>query len=309
MKAVVTPRNGGPDVLEYREDEPEPDAGDGQVLIEVRRAGVNFADLTSVRGTYAEAPKPPFIPGLEVSGHVAGNGRAVMAIVRAGGYAGVCAADRRFCWEIAEADVDEAGGYPLVALTAYHALVHVARAVEGDRVLISAAAGGVGSAAIQVARAIGADRIVGIASTAEKQAFAREVGADDCTGYDDELPGPFDVMIDMVGGAVFKKGLEAMAAFGRIVQIGSAGGSWPEIPPVTDLRVRGVGVLPFSLGAYRSRYPDRFAETARGGVEMIRSGKLRPPIGRVLPLREARQAHELLGSRQTMGKVVLDTGA
>lgn len=306
MRAIVAPRNGGPEVLEYRQDEAEPAAGEGQVLIQVRRAGVNFADLTSVRGTYAEAPEPPFVPGLEVSGHEVGTGRPVMAIVRAGGYADVCAADARFCWEIREADVDEAGGFPLVALTAYHALVHVARAVEGDRVLISAAAGGVGSAAIQVARAIGADRIVGIASSPEKQAFAREVGADDCVGYDGELPGPFDVMVDMVGGEVFEKGLEAMATFGRIVQIGSAGGSWPEIPPVTDLRVRGAGVLPFSLGAYRSRHPDRFADTARGGVELIRSGKLRPPVGRVLPLREAHLAHELLGSRQTMGKVVLE---
>lgn len=307
MRAVVAPRNGGPDVLEYRETEPEPEAAARQVLIKVRRAGVNFADLTSVRGTYAEAPKPPFVPGLEVSGHEAGSGRPVMAIVRAGGYAELCVADGRFCWEIPEAEVDEAGGFPLVGLTAYHALVHVARAVEGDRVLISAAAGGVGSAAIQVARAIGADRVVGIASTPEKQAFAREVGADDCVGYDDDLPGPFDVMVDMVGGAVFKKGLEAMATFGRIVQIGSAGGSWPEIPGVPDLRVRGVGVLPFSLGAYRTRQPDRFSDTARGGIEMIRAGKLRPPIGRVLPLREARQAHELLGGRQTMGKLVLDT--
>jgi NADPH2:quinone reductase len=309
MRAIVARRIGGPEVLEYHENEPEPEAAKDHVLIRVRRAGINFADLTSVRGTHAGAPAPPFIPGMEVSGHEVATGRPVVAIMHSGGYAEICSAQSRFCWDVRDEDVDLGSGLPLATLTAYHALSHVARSRTGDRVLISAAAGGVGSAAIQVARALGATRVVGIASTAEKRAFARRAGADDCLGYDDELYGPFDVMVDMVGGDIFRKGLEAMATFGRVVQIGSAGGSYPEMPGLMDLRVRGVGVLPFSLGAYFARQPDRFAETARGGIELIRTGKVRPHIGCVLPLREARRAHELVSSRETIGKVVLDLSA
>jgi NADPH2:quinone reductase len=303
VKAVVAREKGGPEVLEYRTDQPSPSAEAGQVLISVRSSGVNFADLSSTRGTYAEAPPFPFVPGLEVAG-LAGS-RPVIAIVRSGGYAEECAADERFVWDATGLDLEVAGGYPLVSLTAYHALVHVGRMLEGDRVLISAAAGGVGIAAIQVARALGADRVVGMASTAEKQRYAVEQGADACVGYEDELPGPFDVMVDMVGGDAFRRGLEAMATFGRVVAIGSASGSVPEIPGVGDLRVRGVGVLPFSLGAYRSRHPDRFAETARGGIELLRSGKVRPPVNAVLPLEQAAEAHRRLGSRATTGKLVL----
>jgi NADPH2:quinone reductase len=303
MRGIVATRKGGPEVLEYRTDLAEPVVGEGQVPVHVRTAGVNFADLLATRGSYAEAPQFPFTPGLEVAGEA--DGRPVIAIVRSGGYAESCIADARFCWDAEGIDLSAAGGYPLVALTAYHALVHIARMLEGDRVLVSAAAGGVGSATIQVARALGADRIVGMASTPEKRRFAIAQGADDCVGYEDPLPGPFDVMVDMVGGAAFARGLEAMATFGRVVAIGSASGQVPEIPGVMDLRVRGVGVLPFSLGAYRSRQPERFAETAKGGIELIRSGKLRPPIGEVLPLAEAGEAHRKLGSRGTMGKLVL----
>jgi NADPH:quinone reductase len=302
LKAIVATRLGGPEVLELREV-PEPELRPGQSLIRVHRAGVNFADLSSTLGRYAQAPPPPFIPGLEVSGHEVATGRPVFAIVASGGYAELVGAD--FAWSAEGLNLDDAAGYPLTGLTAFYALRHVGRLQRGETVLVTAAAGGVGSSTIQVARALGAGRVIGIASTSEKRAHALAMGADEALGYEDPIPGPVDVMVDMVGGDVFQQAVEAMAPFGRMVCIGATSGQAQQIPEVGDLRVRGVGVLPFSMGALRARHQELFDKTSAEGIELIRSGALRPPIGRVLPLAEAAEAHRLLGNRATMGKVLL----
>jgi NADPH2:quinone reductase len=302
MRAIVATRLGGPEVLELQEV-PDPTPRPGQVLIKVHRAGVNFADLSSTLGRYAQAPPPPFIPGLEVAGNDVGTGEPVFAIVPSGGYAELVAAD--FAWSAEGLDLDQAAGYPLAGLTAFYALRHVGRLQPGETVLITAAAGGVGSSSIQVARALGAGRIIGVAGSATKQARAVEIGADEAVGYEDPIPGPVDVMVDMVGGDVFQHVLEAMAPFGRMVCIGASSGQPQQIPGVGDLRVRGVGVLPFSMGALRARNPEVFAKTSAEGIELIRSGALRPPIGRVFPLSDAAEAHRQLGSRATMGKLLL----
>ena len=281
---------------------PAPDAAPGRVLIKVHRAGVNFADLASTRGKYAQAPPPPFIPGLEVSGWDP-DGRPVFAIVPGGGYAEYVLADR--AWSAEGLDLEEAGGYALTGLTAFYALRHVGRLAKGETVLVSAASGGVGSCAIQVARALGAGRVIAVAGSEEKRARALELGADEAIDYSDPIPGRVDVMVDMVGGDIFQKAVESMATFGRIVCIGSASGRVQEIPTVGVLRVLGVGVFPFSMGAMRARDPELFARTSAEGIELIRSGAIRPPIGKVLPLAEAAEAHRLLGSRATMGKLLL----
>lgn len=304
MRAIVATRLGGPEVLELQ-DVPEPVAGHGQVLVRVHRAGVNFADLASTLGRYAQAPEPPFIPGLEVAGREVEGGRAVFAVIAGGGYAEVAAADSRFVWSAEGLDLDVAGGYPLAGLTAYHALHHVGRLQKGETVLVSGAAGGVGSASIQAAIALGAGRVIAVASTPEKRDFALELGATEAIGYEDPIPGRVDVFVDMVGGEIFGRVLEAMAPFGRMVLIGSSSGHLQQIPGVGDLRVRGVGVLPFSMGALRANHPDLFARTAAEGIELIRSGRLRPPVVRVLPLTEAAEAHRLLGGRASTGKVLL----
>jgi NADPH2:quinone reductase len=301
MRAIVATRIGGPEVLELQ-DVPAPEAGPGEVLIKVHRAGVNFADLSATRGNYAQAPPPPFVPGLEVSGHDQ-SGRPVFAIVGGGGYAEFVRAD--FAWDAGGLDLDDAAGYPLAGLTAFYALRHVGRLQPGETVLVTAAAGGVGSSAIQVARALGAGRVIGIAGSAEKQARALKLGADAAIGYQDSIPGPVDVMVDMVGGDVFQKAVDAMAPFGRMVCIGAASGQVQQIPGVGELRVRGVGVLPFSMGALRARDPDLFFKTSAEGIELIRSGALCPPIGQVFPLAEAAEAHRQLANRGTMGKVLL----
>ena len=137
MRAIVATRLGGPEVLELQEV-PEPELRAGQVLIKVHRAGVNFADLSSTLGRYAQAPPPPFIPGLEVSGHDVATGKPVFAIVASGGYAELVGAD--FAWSAEGLDLDDAGGYPLAGLTAFYALRHVGRLQRGETVLVTAAA-------------------------------------------------------------------------------------------------------------------------------------------------------------------------
>jgi len=304
LRAVVATRLGGPEVLELR-DVPEPQAGPDQILIRVRRAGVNFADLSSTRGTYAQAPPPPFIPGLEVSGKELAGDRPVIGLVAMGGYAELVAADPRFVWDAEGMDLELAGGYPLVALTAFHALAEVARMRRGETVLVTAAAGGVGSTSIQMARALGAGRVIGMAGSEEKRRFAIDQGADLAIAYDDPVPEPVDVVVEMVGQPVFERLLDAVRPLGRFVLIGWSGGEIQEIPGVLDLRARGVGVFPFSLGAYRSKNPDAFARTAAPGLELLRKGLVKPPVGLVLPLEQAAEAHRLVGSRETMGKVLL----
>jgi len=304
LRAVVATRIGGPEVLELQQV-PDPEAGPDQVLVRVVSAGVNFADLSSTLGKYAMAPAPPFIPGLEVAGEEVGSGKPVLAIVPSGGYAELVVADPRFTWSAENLDLEVAGGYALTSLTAFHALRHVGRLEPGETVLVTAAAGGVGSAAIQVARALGAGRVIGIASTPEKRVRVMDLGADAAVGYEDEIPGPVDVMVDMVGDAIFQRALEAMAPFGRMVLIGSSSGAVQQIPGVADLRMRAVGVLPFSLGGLRLRHPEVFERTAEEGIALIHSGLVRPPIGEVFPLEEAAQAHRRLGSRATTGKLVL----
>jgi NADPH:quinone reductase len=301
MRAIIATRIGGPDVLELQ-DVPRPEPGPGQRLIKVRRAGVNFADLSSTQGKYAMAPPPPFIPGLEVSGHDQ-DGKPVFAIVPSGGYAEYVAAD--LAWSAEGLNLDDAGGYALTGLTAFYALRHVGRLQPGETVLVTAAAGGVGSCAIQVARALGAGRVIGMAGSAEKRAHALSLGADVAIDYSEPIPDRVDVMVDMVGGDAFARALDSMAVFGRMVCIGSASGQVQQIPTVGVLRMLGVGVFPFSMGALRGRDPELFLKTSAEGIEMIRKGLLRPPIGTVLPLAEAAEAHRLVGSRATMGKVLL----
>src|SRR6266566_27805 len=302
MRAMVAPRIGGPDVLELKDvDEPQP--GSGEVVIDVVRAGINFADLLSISGRYAAAPPPPFIPGLEVSGTEAESGRAVMALVKSGGFAEKVAADKRFVFDAEGLDLALAGGWPLVTTTAYCVLAEMARIRRGETVLVTAAAGGLGSTCVQVAKALGAGRVVGMASTPEKREFALRQGADDAIGYEDSIP-PVDVVLDGVGGTVFDRALSAVRPLGRIVLFGASSGQVPQIPSFDALRRRNVGILPFSLGMLRSADPDRLAELAAAAAGLLRSGRVAPP-GRTFSLVEAAQALAMLSSRQTMGKLLL----
>jgi NADPH2:quinone reductase len=226
-----------------------------------------------------------------------------MALIRSGGFAEKVAADRRFVFDAGELDLARAGGWPLVTTTAYCGLAEMARLRSGETVLVTAAAGGLGSTCVQVAKALGASRVVGMASTAEKRKFALGQGADDALGYEDPIP-PVDVVLDGVGGTVFERVLSAVRPLGRIVLFGASSGQVPQIPSFDALRRRNVGILPFSLGMLRGSDPDRLAELAAAAAGLLRSGRVAPPC-RTFPLVEAAQALAMLGSRQTMGKLLL----
>jgi NADPH2:quinone reductase len=288
-------------VLELQEV-PEPAPGPGQVLVEVVSAGVNFADTLSTRGLYAASPQPPFVPGLEVAGREAGSGRPVMALLGSGGYAQKAVADQVFPAD--GLDLETAGGNLLVTLTAFYALHHAARMRAGETVGVIAAAGGLGSTALQVARALGAGTLVGVASTPAKRAFAQAHGADIALGYEDELPA-LDLLFDSVGGEGFERRLDAVGPLGRVVLLGASSGTPPEIPSFDALRRRNVGVFSFSFGMLRRLAPALMTSTVADGVELLRSGQVRPVLGLSLPLERAADAHRMLTGRQTQGKIVL----
>ena len=303
MRAIVATRVGGPEVLELQ-DVPEPEPAAGQVRIRVASAGVNFADALSTRGQYAASPPPPFTPGLEVAGHDDG-GRPVCALLVSGGYAEVALADERLSFDATGLDLEEAGGYLLVTLTAMYALKHAVRMQGGESVLVTAGAGGLGTTVIQVARALGASRVVAVASTEAKRRFALEHGADQAVGYEDDFP-PCEVVFETVGGDVFTKAYESVPHLGRVASIGASGGTPPEFPGFDAARRRNVGVFAFSFGMLRRGDPERVAATAGEGIELLRSGRVRPVVGRRLPLVEAAEAHRLLTGRQSVGKLVLN---
>lgn len=303
MKAVIATRVGGPEVLEVREV-PEPVAQPGQVLIRVRSAGVNFADTMATAGRYAGTPPPPLVPGLEVAGEEVGTGTPVLALVGTGGYAELVAADGALVFPAPGMDLDLAGGWPLVTSTAWIALSEAGRLRPGETVMVTAGAGGLGTAAIQLSRALGAGRVVAVTSTAEKRAFALDHGADAAIGYGEPFP-QVDLVFDAVGGPTAQQAIAATRHLGRVLLIGAASGHAPEIPGFAELRERNVGVFCFSFGALRRADPERAASLLDPGLDLLRSGEVRLPPPRILPLEEAAEAHRLLLSRRTTGKLVL----
>jgi NADPH:quinone reductase len=300
MRAMVATGVGGPEVLELQ-DVAEPAAG-GMTVIRVASAGVNFADTLATRGLYAASPPPPFVPGMEVAG-LAGE-RPVLALLTSGGYAELALADPRFVFDAGGLDLASAGGNLLVTLTAYFAFAEMARLRAGESVLVTAGGGGLGSTAIQVAKALGAGRVVAAASTEDKRRFALECGADAAIGYEDPFPSS-EVVFDSVGQPLLEKLLDSVPMLGRLLLIGASSGEPPEVPGFDALRRRNAGVLCFSFGMLRRGDPDRVAAAAGPAIDLLRSGKVRPAVGRTFPLEEAAVAHRLLTGRQTVGKLLL----
>jgi NADPH:quinone reductase len=302
MRAVVATGHGGPEVLEPQ-DLPEPTVDSSTTLIEVTSAGVNFSDVLVVAGSYP-GPPPPFVPGIEVAGHERGTGRPVVALVPSGGYAEVARADRRLIFDADGLDLGVAGGYALVTLAAFFGLRHAARLRPDESVLVLAAAGGLGSTAIQVARALGAGQVFAVASTAAKRATALELGADAAFAYDDELP-TADVLVDGVGGEASLIAMRAIRPLGRALLVGASSGSPPTLPEFQELRERAVALVPFSFKALRERDPDLVAREAQAGLDLLRQGAVRPLVADPYPLERAADALRRLGGRESVGKLVL----
>jgi NADPH2:quinone reductase len=302
LRAVVATEHGGPAVLAVR-DVPEPQPGRGEILIRVASAGINFSDLGTIAGTYP-GPPPPFTPGIEVAGHEVTSGRPVVALLDAGGYAEVALAKELLAFDAEGLELAKAGGYPLALLAAYFGLVRAAKLQAGESVLVFAAAGALGSNTIQVARALGAGRVVAVASTEEKRQAALALGADEAVAYEDELPRA-DVVVDGVGGETFLAGYRAANRFGRVLTVGASAGGPPQLPPFQELRERSVAIVPFSFKALRAAEPEYVAQAAPAALELVRKGEVVPLIGQTVPLEQVGDALGLLAGRVSLGKLVL----
>jgi len=275
------------------------------VLVRVRAAGVNFADVLIRRGRYPRMPELPVVLGSEIAGELEDGTRVMAFTPGAGGYAELAAVERAQIVPLPDAaSFAEGAAFLLTFLTAYLPLTRQVQLRRGATVLVHAAAGGVGSAAIQVARALGA-RVVGAVGSPEKLELCRELGAEEAYLYD-ELPEDLrvDVVLDPVGGELFAAALGRLRPLGTLVAIGFAGGLWPELQPA-NLVGRNVGVQGFYLGRLLRHEPELVGTAVGELLALWETGALRPVVGAELPLAEVEQAHELVESRRSVGKVVL----
>ena len=301
MRAAVLNEVDG--AFELR-DVPDPVPQDGEALVRVRAAGINFLDVLIRRGRYPQMPELPAVLGYELAGELEDGTRA-MALITTGAYAELAAVPRAALVPLPDgASFAEGAGFILTFLTAYVPLTRQVRLAEGQTVLVHAAAGGVGTATIQVARALGA-RVVAAVGSPEKLELCRELGAEEAYVYD-ELPGDVrvDVVVDPVGGELFEAAIPRLRPLGTVVAIGYAGGLWPELQPA-QLVGRNVGVQGVYIGRLLRHAPDVIAACTRELLELWRAGSIRPLVGAEFPLAEVEAAHALVESRRSTGKVVL----
>ena len=302
MKAAVLHEIGAPLSVE---DVAEPDVAEGLALVHVRAAGINFADVLIRLGHYPQPPPLPTILGNEVAGEL--DGRRVLAFVRTtgGGYAERVAVDPEWVFDLPPgASYAEGASFLTTFLTAWIPFNRQARIGPGTHVLVTAAAGGVGTAAIQLAKLMGA-RVTAAAGSPEKLELARSLGAERTIGYEEigELD-DVDVALDPVGGPVFTACLKALRPLGVAIGIGFAGGAWEPVDPAR-LVGRNTGVQGFYLGRLMGFEPKLVQEQAHELLALWRRGQVRPVVGAEFPLAEAQAAHELIASRKSTGKVVL----
>jgi NADPH:quinone reductase len=303
LKAVLLREPGGPEQLELT-DLPDPEPGDGQVLLRIRAAGVNFADVLVRQGRYPQAPALPTVLGREVAGEV--DGRRVMSAsgAESGAYAELTVADEDWLVPMPEsASFEEGASFLTTFLTAWIPLKR-AGVGPGDTVVVHAAAGGVGSAGVQLAKHLGAT-VVATASSSEKRRVALDLGADEAYSYD-EFVGRVkaDLVLDAVGGDVFKHSIGVLNPLGTIVGIGFADGWWE--PLDTALMVgRNLALQGFYLGGLMKLRPDVVQEATRELVALWEAGTIKPLVGATFPLAQAPEAHRLIERRKSIGKVVL----
>jgi NADPH2:quinone reductase len=315
VRAVQIREFGGPDVLELVDDAPLPKPGEGEVLIKVSRAGINFADTHSRENAYVAKYELPFTPGAEVAGVREDTGERVVALIDTGGYAEYAVAPAARTFPVPEG-LDDGTALALLiqGLNAWHLYRTAAKVQPGETVVVHGAAGGVGSLAVQLGRPMGAGRVIASASSEEKRALALELGAD--AAVDSAPDGlkqrlveanagrPVDVVFEIAGGRVFDESIEALAPFGRIVVNGIATKEQNELRTGRLLR-KSWSVVGFWLMHCLGRrelmeepLADLFARAARG--------ELRAHVGTTYPLSQVRRAHEDLAGRRTQGKLLLD---
>jgi NADPH2:quinone reductase len=314
VRAIQIREFGGPEVLEPAEL-PVPEPADGEVLIKVSRAGLNFADTHTTSNSYVRKATLPLVPGAEVAGTIVGSGERVVALTWDGGYAEYATARREHAFPIADG-IDDGTALALLiqGTTAWHLYRTAARVREGESVVVGSAAGGVGSLAVQLGAPLGAGRVIATATSAEKRALALELGAD--AAVDGAAEGltervleandgqPVGVVFDMAGGEVFDASFDALAHFGRIVVCGIA--SEKRNHPSTGALLRhSRAVVGFYLFHCLER-PPLFAEALADLMARAARGGLRVVVGATYPLEQAAQAHADMRARRTSGKLLLD---
>jgi NADPH2:quinone reductase len=313
MRAIQIEEFGGPEVLVLRDvDDPTPP--EGFIVVDVTAAGVNYADTHQAENSYLAPAELPLVPGAEVVGTTP-DGRRVVALVSGGAYAEKALVHPAMMWEVPDG-VSDAAALALVlqGTTAWHLLKTSAQLRAGESVVVHAAAGGVGTLAVQLAKRFGAGRVLGVASSEHKRALVQRLGADatvdpgaeDLTAALREANGgaKVDVVLEMVGGATFAASLKALAPFGRLVHFGQAGREGaPKVDPGA-LMARSQGVLGFWLVHLMQR-PDLLTVAMQDMFDAVLAGELEPIVGGTYPLADARKAHEDIRGRATTGKLVL----
>jgi NADPH2:quinone reductase len=298
-------------------DVPKPEPGDGQVLIEVSRAGMNFADTHQRENSYLARYEVPLILGGEVAGTTE-DGRRVVALLPSGGYAEYVAAPEATVYPIPDGLDDGAALALLIqGLTAWHLLRTCGRVAPGESVVVISGAGGVGSLAVQLAKPFGAGRVIATASSEEKRALTLELGADaavdtavdDLTGSLVEAAGGrrVDVVLEMSGGRIFDQCAEALAPFGRIVAYGIASREQNTLETGRLMR-KSRTVVGFWLVNCLGRR-DMVEEPLADLFDRAARAELEPLVGATYPLSEVRRAHEDMQGRRTSGKLLLDPRA
>jgi NADPH2:quinone reductase len=326
VRAMLVKQFGAPEQMSL-EDLPTPVPGPGEVLIDARAIGVNFPDLLVIEGTYQILPELPFSPGKEVAGVVRAVGpgvespnvgERVMAQVEHGAYREQVLAEANNVAVLPESVGYEAGAaFGLGYLTVYFGLVRRARLKPGEWVLVTGASGGVGSAGVQLAKALGA-RVIAVGRTEDKRNFALEQGADHTIEFEPEgfkervmelTDGHgADVILESVGGELFRACMRAIAWEGRLVIIGFAAG---EIPTVKagHVLVKNMDLIGVQSSDYREREPESFREAQEELLGLLTHGKIGVQVTATYPLEAAAEALEEIRDSRVRGKVVLTTGA
>ena len=316
MKAIQIEQFGGPEVLRHT-DVPDPEPGEGEAVVEVVRAGVNFADTHAIRDDYLARQSLPLIPGGEIAGQTR-DGRRVAAMLRSGGYAERVAVPEAALVPIPDRVSDEqAAALLLQGLTARSLLRISARVEPGESVVVGAAAGGTGSLAVQLAKRLGAGSVIALASSERKRELALRLGADAAVdSRAEDLTArivaandgqPVDVVLEMAGGEVFDACLAALAPFGRLVTFGLASRQ-PNTVRNADLMRTSRAVVGFWL-VHLFRRPAELRAGIAELLEAVAAGALEVVIGGTYPLSEARRALEDIAARRTEGKLLLDPHA
>ena len=316
MKGVQVTQLTGPDDVAVA-DVAEPGM-DGAMTVEVRAAGISFPDLLMTRGEYQYKPELPFVLGSEPAGVVVSapdgsgfdEGDRIAAMTLGGAFAERAAVLPQMAFKLPDdLSFEEGAAYVLNYHTAHFGLLRRGQLTEGETVLVHGAAGGVGTAAIQVGKAVGA-KVIGVVSSDEKESVAREAGADEVLrtdGWRDAVAGAVDVVYDPVGGERLSESLRVLAPEGRLVVIGFVEGSIPEVK-VNRLLFRNVSLVGAGWGHFAFERPEYIREVAGDLERMVAAGHVRPVVGRTYAMDEVSRALRDLDERRAVGKLVLSVG-